>query len=82
MGAAFAQEKTISGKVCSAADDSPLPFVAVAVKGTTKGVNTDLDGNFKIAGVSAKDSITISFVGFETQTIFVGNQTFFDVKLN
>jgi len=81
VGAAFAQEKTISGKVSSAADESPLPFVAVAVKGTTKGVNTDLDGNFKIAGVSAKDSITISFVGFETQTIFVGNQTFFDVKL-
>src|SRR5574344_2001751 len=80
-GAALAQEKTISGKVTSAADDSPLPFVAVAVKGTTKGVNSDLDGNYRIAGVTAKDSLVFSFVGFEPQTVAVGNQLVINVKL-
>lgn len=80
-GAAIAQEKTISGKVTSAADDSPLPFVAVAVMGTTKGVNSDLDGNYRIAAVKASDSLIFSFVGFEPQTVAVGNQLVINVKL-
>ncbi|HPS84064.1 MAG TPA: TonB-dependent receptor plug domain-containing protein, partial [Bacteroidales bacterium] len=80
-GAAIAQEKTISGKVTSAADDSPLPFVAVAVMGTTKGVNSDLDGNYRIAAVKASDSLIFSFVGFEPQTVAVGNQLVINIKL-
>ncbi len=77
----YGQDKTISGKVSSSADGSALPFVSVAVKGTTKGVNTDIDGNYKIAKVFAKDSLVFSFVGFETKTMLVGSLTTLDIQL-
>lgn len=61
---AFAQEKTVTGVV---KDDSgqPLPGAAVVVKGTTVGVETDFDGNYKI---SAKQGETLRFtyVGMKT----------------
>jgi len=41
------QELTITGKVTSQEDESGLPGVNVVIKGTTTGVITDFDGNFK-----------------------------------
>lgn len=43
-----AQEKEISGTVTSAADKMPLMGVSVVVKGTSRGVATDFDGNYTI----------------------------------
>lgn len=44
-----AQERTVSGTVTSSEDGTALPGVTVVVKGTTKGVNTDADGKYKIS---------------------------------
>ena len=45
---AFAQDRTVSGKVTSADDGSAVPGVNIVVKGTTTGTVTDIDGNFKL----------------------------------
>ena len=45
---AFAQDKTVSGKVTSSDDGTPLPGVSVSVKGTSKGSTTDASGVYKI----------------------------------
>lgn len=47
---------------------SPLPGVSVAIKGTTLGVATDVDGKFKIELPETKDIVLVfSFVGMEKQ---------------
>lgn len=75
---AFAQ-RTVSGKVT---DDSGegLPGVNVVIKGTTNGVTTDLDGNYRIS-VDDGAVLVFSYVGFETQEVQVGARTTVDVQL-
>lgn len=76
----FAQDKTVSGKVTSSEDGSALPGVSVSVKGTNKGTTTDANGIYKIS-VGANATLTLSFIGFETQEIKVGNRTIIDVQM-
>ena len=72
-------EKSITGNV---KDDNgeALVGVSVLVKGTSKGVLTDVDGNFKI-NVEKGDVLVFSFVGFKTQEIAVGEQSAINVKM-
>jgi TonB-dependent starch-binding outer membrane protein SusC len=54
----------------------------VAVKGTTNATVTDVDGNYSIKIPTTVKQLTVSFVGYETKTIAIGNQTTIDVTLN
>ena len=69
-----AQERTVSGRVTSPEDDLGLPGVTVVVKGTSKGTVTDMNGDFKLSGVNAEDTLAFSYVGFEPQEVLVGTQ--------
>jgi len=75
-----AQDRQVSGKVVSAEDNSPLPGVSIAVKGTSRGTTTGADGSYKIS-VGSGASLTFSFVGFDNKTVAVGNQTVVNVAL-
>jgi len=75
----IAQEKSITGKVI-ADDGSALPGVNIIIKGTTRGTNTDAEGNFKI-NVPANARLLFSYVGFTGQEVIVGNQTTLNIKL-
>ncbi|MCX6252727.1 MAG: SusC/RagA family TonB-linked outer membrane protein [Bacteroidetes bacterium] len=59
-------QRTISGKVISAEDKSPIPGATVIVKGTTIGIITDADGNFKLTVPKDKKFILVSYVGMRT----------------
>lgn len=72
-------QRTVSGKVTDDTGET-LPGVNVVIKGTTTGVNTDLDGNFRIS-VDDGATLVFSYVGFETQEIEVGARTTIDVTL-
>ncbi len=74
------QTKTITGKVVSAADNQPIIGATVTIVGTTKGVATDVDGNFSLEA-SPSDVIRVSFIGFKPQEITVGAQTIIKVQL-
>ncbi|MCD9019840.1 SusC/RagA family TonB-linked outer membrane protein [Parachryseolinea silvisoli] len=77
---AFGQ--SITGRVTSAQDNSPLPGVSVVVKGTTIGTTTDAEGNYSIAiGNSANAVLSFSFIGFTQQEVAVGSRTTVDVAL-
>ena len=67
-----AQNKKISGKVIDE-KHQPVLGASVVVKGTTKGTTTDFDGNFTIE-VPAKATLSVSFIGYHTQNVAVGNQ--------
>ncbi|MDZ7898376.1 MAG: TonB-dependent receptor plug domain-containing protein [Arcicella sp.] len=75
-----AQDRTISGKVTSSEDGSPLPGVSVGVKGSTKGTVTGADGTYKI-GVSGSPTLIFSFVGFKKESVAAGAKTSLDVVL-
>lgn len=65
-----AQEITVTGSIKDAAYNDPLIGATVTVKGTTKGVITDLDGNFTIKA-NAGQLLVIAFVGYEEQAFTV-----------
>ncbi len=69
----------ITGKVVDAMGE--LPGVSVVVKGTTNGISTDLNGEFKLSGVKPDDVLQFSFIGYKTQEIKVGNQKTFNVTM-
>ena len=57
-----------------------IPGASIVVKGSTRGVTTDVDGSFEFE-VAAADVLQISYLGYETQEITVGAQTNITVQL-
>ncbi|GAB3651029.1 TonB-dependent receptor [Echinicola sediminis] len=77
----YGQGPTIRGTVTSGEDGSPVPGASVLVKGTTKGVATDLDGAYSITLSAGQDTLVFSFVGMMSKEVSVGNQSIVDVEL-
>ena len=76
----FAQSSVqISGTVKDAAGE-PLIGASVIEKGTTNGSMADVDGNFALT-VKPNAVIEVSFIGYKTQTITVGQTTVFNIVL-
>lgn len=78
---AWAQERTIRGKVTSVENGSPLPGVNVVVKGTTTGTVTDVSGNYTLSAPESDITLVFSFIGLETEEIQVGDRTTVDIQM-
>lgn len=70
----FAQQMTISGQVKDAQGD-PVTGANVALKGTSTGTITDLDGRFSMAGIEPGATLEISFIGYLSQFVKVSGNT-------
>ncbi|MEQ8548690.1 MAG: SusC/RagA family TonB-linked outer membrane protein [Cyclobacteriaceae bacterium] len=66
----FGQTMKVTGTVSSSSLDETLPGATIQIKGTSKGVITDIDGKFTIEA-SKGDILIISFIGFETKEVKV-----------
>jgi CarboxypepD_reg-like domain/TonB-dependent Receptor Plug Domain len=84
----FAQKTgSITGTVIDKATQEVLPFVNIALQGTTKGTTTDENGKFRITEIPVKTyNVTASFVGYKPITLFnivvnVGNEISFQIEL-
>ncbi len=77
----FAQVRQLSGKITAAEDGAGLPGASLIYKGTNIGSNADSEGNFKIT-VPDDGILVVSFVGFLSQELPIGNKTNFDIKLS
>lgn len=77
----FAQEArvSISGTVTDISGE-PLLGASIMEKGTTKGVTTDYNGYFTMQ-VARGATISVSYLGFVTQDIAIGNKTTFQIKM-
>ena len=73
-------KRTLVGTVTDASTGETLIGVNVIIKGTTQGTVTDLDGKFSI-GVTGKDEIEVSYIGYKTQTIEVGDLGVLNIKM-
>ena len=58
----------------------PLPGVSVAIKGTSTGVISDINGYY-IINAKAGDILVFSFVGFKSQEITVGKRPALDIVM-
>lgn len=76
-----AQTKTVSGTV-SDASGQPIPGVTILVSGTSTGATSDFDGNYSLQNINASNQLVFSYIGMETKTIIVGDQTTINVTLN
>lgn len=74
-----AQTIEISGTVL---DSGKTPIIGASVleKGTTNGIITDIDGNFTLS-VSPNGTLSISYVGYQTQEIHINGKTVFNITL-
>lgn len=82
MNAVDAQSGTSTGSVQGVVLDVqgiPIIGASVLVKGTTNGVITDFDGNFQLNVSSGV--LVVSYVGYKTQEIKIGNKTNLKVVL-
>jgi iron complex outermembrane receptor protein len=77
---AFSQTKTVTGTVT---DDkgAPVQGASVIVSGSSSGTTTAADGTFKLSVSESASSLTISSVGFTTQTVDITGKTEVAVSL-
>ncbi|MBU0488141.1 MAG: TonB-dependent receptor [Bacteroidetes bacterium] len=64
----FAQNE-ITGKILDSQTKEPLPGVSVVITGANKGTITNVNGLFILLPDKEIDSLTISYVGYETMTV-------------
>ncbi|MDR0507312.1 MAG: SusC/RagA family TonB-linked outer membrane protein [Dysgonamonadaceae bacterium] len=73
-------KKVIQGKVVDDIGD-PLVGVSVVVEGSANGTMTDVNGAFTIHVKDEKSVLVISYVGYNSQRITVGKNTYIQVNL-
>ncbi|MBX2954467.1 MAG: SusC/RagA family TonB-linked outer membrane protein [Leadbetterella sp.] len=74
-------QKTVTGKVTDAGDNSEIIGATIMVKGTTTATVTDVDGNYRISVPEGNAVLVFTYVGKVTQEVTVGNQSVINVKL-
>ncbi|MDR0542608.1 MAG: SusC/RagA family TonB-linked outer membrane protein, partial [Dysgonamonadaceae bacterium] len=74
------KNKTFTGIVADATDE-PVIGASIAVKGSKIGTVTDVDGKFSIEA-PVGSTLAISYIGYTTQEIPVGEKTFIRITLS
>jgi hypothetical protein len=71
LGILSAQTGIIQGKVLNAITNEALPFATVGIQGTTTGIATDINGEFKLPNLTPGNyNLEVSLVGFKKKTLF------------
>lgn len=79
IGMVLAQDVTVTGVVTDVKGEG-MPGVAVTVKGTTRGANTDVEGKYTVSA-PANGTLVFSFVGYVAQEVPIGNRSTINVQL-
>ncbi len=58
-----------------------LPGVSVIVKGTQRGISTDMEGQFTLSVPGENSVLVFSFVGYVTREIIVGSRSSLEVTM-
>jgi len=75
------QKQTVSGVVQDSATGELLIGATVGIEGTTIGTLTNVQGAFTLDAPASTSVLVVSYVGYQSQKIVVGNQTNITVKL-
>ncbi|MCE7064981.1 SusC/RagA family TonB-linked outer membrane protein [Dyadobacter sp. CY326] len=77
----LAQNRTVTGKVTDESTGEALPGVNILVKGTQLGTASDTEGTFKLEVPTGSATLVLSFIGFATIEVPVGNARNIDVAM-
>lgn len=77
----YGQSVIVSGKVVDK-EGIPLPGVSVRKGTSLHGTVTSIEGRYALADISMGDTLVFSFIGFETQTRVVEDETVINIVLN
>ena len=72
--------KKVKGKISDTGGD-PLPGATVQIKGSTKGVIADVDGNFEFDGVKTNEILVVSYIGMETKELTYKGEGFLNIVM-
>ncbi len=75
------QGQSVKGIVRAKADNQPLIGVSIAVKGTSTGTVTDIEGAYEISA-GPNDVLVFTYIGFATAEVAVNGQAMVDVTLS
>jgi TonB-dependent starch-binding outer membrane protein SusC len=78
---AFAQEKTVSGRVTDK-EGKPLPDVSVKVKGTNTGASTNAEGMFTVHIAGPESILAFTYVGYLAYETKAGTLSVFNIQLS
>lgn len=67
-------DRIVKGKVVESSSESPLVGAVLIIKGTSQGTTTNSDGAFEIALSDGHNELVVSFVGYTSQTIKIGER--------
>ncbi|HSV87198.1 MAG TPA: carboxypeptidase-like regulatory domain-containing protein, partial [Bacteroidales bacterium] len=81
LGIVAQGQRIVRGTVSSSATGETLPGVNVVIQGTAKGTITDIDGNFQLELMPENQILIFSFIGFDQQTVLVGDRQVLHVEL-
>ncbi len=76
----FAQNGNVTGVVTDAGDGMSLPGATIAIKGTTEGTVTDIDGKYTIS-VAPNQVLVFSYVGYASQEFVAQPNTTLNIAL-
>src|SRR5690606_39516521 len=74
-------QRTIQGTITDATDGSPLIGASVLIKSTANGTIADTEGRYTLQ-VNDGDVLVVSFIGYNTEEVPVGDRTTIDVVLS
>ncbi len=80
VGLVKKQQRQVKGKVTNESGET-MAGASVVEKGTTNGTTTDEEGLFTLEDCDNNSVLQISFIGYKTRDILVGDLGFIDVKL-
>ena len=76
----FAQSKAITGTVIDE-NKLPLPGASILIKGLNIGSSTDFDGNFSLNVPETGETLVVSYLGYMTKELAIGNIVTFNIQL-
>ncbi len=78
----WAQTTLVTGTVTSSVkEEGVIPGVTVAVKGTTLGALTDVNGKYSISVPNGATTLVFSYVGMKTQEVVIGGRSVVNVVM-
>lgn len=73
-------EYKVTGKIMTTTGES-LPGANIVIKGTTVGATTDSDGNYTLYVPSRQDTLTVSYIGYQSRTIPIKGRNVINIRL-
>ena len=78
----YSQNMTVSGKITDEITGESLFGVNIILKGSIRGVSSDVDGSYIIDNISPSDVLMFSYLGYIEKEVRIGNKNKVNVGLS